>query len=56
MLTVLIVTAAKQEKVVIPFQDDQENVTRWVVDQEFRADQERLGIPQGKNSHVIVTT
>ncbi|KAK2176265.1 hypothetical protein NP493_669g01005 [Ridgeia piscesae] len=32
-------------KVVIPFPEESENVTRWIVDQNFRKEQERLKIP-----------
>lgn len=32
-------------KVVIPFSEEAENVTRWIVDQNFRREQERLKIP-----------
>lgn len=32
-------------KVVVPIAEDTENVTRWIVDQTFRRDQERLKIP-----------
>ncbi|CAG5131697.1 unnamed protein product [Candidula unifasciata] len=32
-------------KVVIPLPEESENVTRWIVDQNFRRDQERLKIP-----------
>ena len=35
-------------KVVIPLPEESENVTRWIVDQNFRRDQERLKIPFGK--------
>ena len=35
-------------KVVIPFPEESENVTRWIVDQSFRKEQERLKIPFGK--------
>jgi len=33
------------KKVVIPFPEEAENVTRWIVDQNFRKEQERLKIP-----------
>lgn len=32
-------------KVVVPLNDETENITRWIVDQNFRRDQERLKIP-----------
>lgn len=32
-------------KVVVPLSDETENITRWIVDQNFRRDQERLKIP-----------
>jgi len=32
-------------RVVIPLPEESENVTRWIVDQNFRRDQERLKIP-----------
>ncbi|KAK7105654.1 GA-binding protein alpha chain-like isoform X2 [Littorina saxatilis] len=32
-------------KVVVPVAEETENVTRWIVDQNFRRDQERLKIP-----------
>ena len=35
------------KKVVIPFPEESENVTRWIVDQNFRHEQERLKIPFG---------
>lgn len=35
-------------KVVIPFPEESENVTRWIVDQNFRKEQERLKIPFGR--------
>ncbi|ELT97933.1 hypothetical protein CAPTEDRAFT_223054 [Capitella teleta] len=48
--------AAPQTKVVIPFPEESENVTRWVVDQNFRKEQERLKIPfdpsQWNTTHV----
>ena len=34
-----------QTKVVIPLPEESENVTRWIVDQNFRREQERLKIP-----------
>lgn len=34
-----------QTKVVIPLPEESENVTRWIVDQNFRKEQERLKIP-----------
>jgi hypothetical protein len=37
-----------QTKVVIPLPEESENVTRWIVDQNFRREQERLKIPFGK--------
>lgn len=37
--------AAANTKVVIPFPEESENVTRWIVDQHFRKEQERLKIP-----------
>ena len=36
-----------QTKVVIPLPEESENVTRWIVDQNFRREQERLKIPFG---------
>ncbi|KAK3107650.1 hypothetical protein FSP39_019170 [Pinctada imbricata] len=43
------VQAAPQQKnptkVVIPLPEESENVTRWIVDQHFRREQERLRIP-----------
>lgn len=39
--------APANAKVVIPLQEETENVTRWIVDQNFRRDQERLKIPFG---------
>ncbi|KAK3585088.1 hypothetical protein CHS0354_004277 [Potamilus streckersoni] len=43
-------------KVVIPMSEESENITRWVVDQNFRREQERLKIPfdplQWKEIHV----
>ena len=44
---------AAPQKVVIPFPEESENVTRWIVDQQFRKEQERLKIPLGKlkNDH-----
>ena len=36
-------------KVVIPFPEEAENVTRWIVDQNFRKEQERLKIPLGRS-------
>ncbi|XP_074652430.1 GA-binding protein alpha chain-like [Tubulanus polymorphus] len=43
-------------KVVIPFHESSEHVTRWIVDQNFRKEQERLKIPldpsQWNISHV----
>ena len=41
-------TTAQQPKVVIPFPEESENITRWIVDQNFRKEQERLKIPFGK--------
>ncbi len=35
-------------KVVIPFPEESENITRWIVDQSFRKEQERLKIPFGE--------
>ena len=35
-------------KVMMPVAEETENVTRWIVDQNFRRDQERLKIPFGK--------
>lgn len=45
-----LVQAAQQAntKVVIPFPEEAENVTRWIVDQNFRKEQERLKIPFGE--------
>ncbi|XP_013397382.1 GA-binding protein alpha chain isoform X1 [Lingula anatina] len=37
--------AANVTKVVIPFPEESEHVTRWIVDQNFRREQERLKIP-----------
>uniref|UniRef100_K1PN04 DNA-binding protein Ets97D n=1 Tax=Magallana gigas TaxID=29159 RepID=K1PN04_MAGGI len=34
-----------QQKVVIPLPEESENVTRWIVDQHFRREQDRLKIP-----------
>ena len=39
---------SQNAKVVIPLPEESENVTRWIVDQNFRRDQERLKIPFGK--------
>ncbi|XP_005103501.1 GA-binding protein alpha chain isoform X1 [Aplysia californica] len=36
---------SQNAKVVIPLPEESENVTRWIVDQNFRRDQERLKIP-----------
>ncbi|KAL5019764.1 hypothetical protein ScPMuIL_002656 [Solemya velum] len=36
---------AAPTKVVIPLPEESENVTRWIVDQNFRREQERLKIP-----------
>lgn len=36
---------ASPTKVVIPLPEESENVTRWIVDQHFRREQERLRIP-----------
>ncbi|XP_055866534.1 GA-binding protein alpha chain-like isoform X1 [Biomphalaria glabrata] len=36
---------SQNAKVVIPLPEESENVTRWIVDQSFRRDQERLKIP-----------
>lgn len=36
---------AAPAKVVVPLSDETENITRWIVDQNFRRDQERLKIP-----------
>ena len=41
-------TSSASNKVVIPFPEEAENVTRWIVDQNFRKEQERLKIPFGK--------
>lgn len=38
---------APATKVVIPLPEESENVTRWIVDQSFRKEQERLKIPLG---------
>ncbi|KAI0225050.1 GA-binding protein alpha chain [Lamellibrachia satsuma] len=38
-------TVSSGTKVVIPFPEESENVTRWIVDQNFRKEQERLKIP-----------
>lgn len=37
--------ASAPTKVVVPLSDETENITRWIVDQNFRRDQERLKIP-----------
>ena len=42
------VPAVSTSKVVMPVADETENVTRWIVDQNFRRDQERLKIPFGE--------
>ena len=34
-------------------EEDKEEVTRWVVDQQFRKEQERLGIPHGNSSYFL---
>ena len=39
---------AAPTKVVVPLSDETENITRWIVDQNFRRDQERLKIPFGE--------
>lgn len=39
----------QQTKVVIPLPEESENVTRWIVDQNFRREQERLKIPFDPN-------
>lgn len=39
---------SQNAKVVIPLPEESENVTRWIVDQSFRRDQERLKIPFGE--------
>ncbi|XP_062572893.1 GA-binding protein alpha chain-like [Saccostrea cucullata] len=36
---------SSQQKVVIPLPEESENVTRWIVDQHFRREQDRLKIP-----------
>lgn len=41
-------------KVVIPLPEESENVTRWIVDQNFRREQERLKIPHGKLSFIYL--
>lgn len=41
-------------KVVIPLPEESENVTRWIVDQNFRREQERLKIPHGKFFYLLV--
>jgi hypothetical protein len=41
--------------VVVPA-DETENITRWIVDQNFRRDQERLKIPFGKFCLVYLNT
>lgn len=38
---------SSQQKVVIPLPEESENVTRWIVDQNFRREQDRLKIPFG---------
>lgn len=38
-------TPTQPTKVVIPITEESENVTRWIVDQGFRKEQERLKIP-----------
>ena len=40
---------AATTKIVIPFPEESENVTRWIVDQNFRKEQERLKIPLGEH-------
>ena len=42
-------------KVVIPLPEESENVTRWIVDQNFRREQERLKIPHGNQINFIYT-
>lgn len=44
---------APTKKVVIPFPEESENVTRWIVDQSFRKEQERLKIPFGMKSVLL---
>ena len=46
-------TPAAAAKVVVPA-DETENITRWIVDQAYRKEQERLKIPFGKwfNSNI----
>ncbi len=39
---------APQTKVVIPFPEESENITRWIVDQKFRDELQRLKIPLGE--------
>ncbi|XP_052824356.1 GA-binding protein alpha chain isoform X1 [Octopus bimaculoides] len=41
-----IVQQPQATKVVIPLPEESENVTRWIVDQNFRKEQERLKIPR----------
>ena len=43
-----------QNKVVIPLPEQSENVTRWIVDQSFRKEQERLKIPLGSCKSELV--
>ena len=49
-------TTTSPTKVVVPLTDETENITRWIVDQNFRRDQERLKIPFGKKKlwHIAV--
>ena len=42
------------KKVVIPFPEESENVTRWIVDQTYRSEQQRLKIPLGKMRYPFV--
>ena len=44
----VVANTSASHKVVIPFPEESENVTRWIVDQQFKKDQERLKIPLGK--------
>ena len=47
----ITVRASGNKKLVIPFPEASENVTRWVIDQKFRSEQLRLNIPLGKTIH-----
>ena len=53
LLSAPVPAQKNKQKVVIPFPEENENVTRWIVDQKFRREQERLKIPQGTNTCLL---